>query len=44
MTTCKGEKRMAKDTFRGGVHPAGHKELSRELPLREFLPTGEMAL
>ena len=33
---------MAKDTFRGGVHPAGHKELSRELPLREFLPTGEM--
>ena len=31
-----------KDTFRGGVHPAGHKELSRDVPLREFLPTGEM--
>ena len=31
-----------KDTFRGGVHPAGHKELSREMPLRDFLPTGEM--
>ena len=31
-----------KDTFRGGVHPAGRKELSREMPLREFLPTGEM--
>ncbi len=33
---------MVKDTFRGGVHPAGHKELSRDVPLREFLPTGEM--
>ena len=33
---------MVKHTFRGGVHPAGHKELSREVPLREFLPTGEM--
>ena len=31
-----------KHTFRGGVHPAGHKELSREMPLRDFLPTGEM--
>ena len=34
---------MLKDTFRGGVHPAGHKELSREVPLRDFLPKGEMA-
>ena len=33
---------MVKDTFRGGVHPLGHKELSREAPLCEFLPTGEM--
>ena len=33
---------MVKHTFRGGVHPDGHKELSREVPLREFLPTGEM--
>ena len=31
-----------KDTFRGGVHPAERKELSRDVPLREFLPTGEM--
>ena len=31
-----------KDTFRGGVHPAGHKELSRDVPLRDFLPKGEM--
>ncbi|MBO4886204.1 MAG: electron transport complex subunit RsxC [Clostridia bacterium] len=31
-----------KDTFRGGVHPADRKELSRDIPLREFLPTGEM--
>ncbi len=33
---------MVRNTFRGGVHPDGHKALSRELPLREFLPTGEM--
>ena len=31
-----------KDTFRGGVHPMGHKELSREAKLREFNPSGEM--
>ncbi|MBR0464685.1 MAG: electron transport complex subunit RsxC [Clostridia bacterium] len=31
-----------RDTFRGGVHPAEHKELSREQPLRDFLPEGEM--
>ena len=31
-----------KDTFRGGVHPLGHKDLSREAPLCEFLPTGDM--
>ena len=34
---------MVRHTFRGGVHPNGHKELSRDVPLREFLPTGEMA-
>ncbi|MBQ8954118.1 MAG: electron transport complex subunit RsxC [Clostridia bacterium] len=33
---------MVKNTFRGGVHPADRKELSREAPLREFLPKGEM--
>ena len=33
---------MVRNTFRGGVHPAGHKALSRDVPLREFLPTGEM--
>ena len=31
-----------KNTFRGGVHPAGHKELSRESRLRLFDPKGEM--
>ena len=31
-----------RNTFRGGVHPAGHKELTREMPLRLFDPTGEM--
>ena len=38
----KGESSIVKDTFRGGVHPAGHKELSRDVPLRDFLPKGEM--
>ncbi len=33
---------MLKDTFRGGVHPSDHKDLSRNAPLREFLPKGEM--
>ena len=31
-----------KKTFRGGVHPAGHKELSHEEPLHIFDPKGEM--
>ena len=31
-----------KNTFRGGVHPHGWKELSREEPLREVRPSGEM--
>ena len=42
LSHARGESRTLKDTFRGGVHPAGHKELSREVPLREFLPAGEM--
>ena len=33
---------MVKNTFRGGVHPAGHKDLCREAPLRLYNPTGEM--
>ncbi|MBQ4452169.1 MAG: electron transport complex subunit RsxC [Clostridia bacterium] len=31
-----------KDTFRGGVHPAEHKELSRDAALVRFDPKGEM--
>ena len=31
-----------KDTFRGGVHPNGHKELSREAPLRLYETRGDM--
>ncbi|MBR0425041.1 MAG: electron transport complex subunit RsxC [Clostridia bacterium] len=31
-----------KDTFRGGVHPRGHKELSREMPLRAYNPVGDL--
>lgn len=33
---------MARRTFRGGVHPKGHKELSRDVPFEEYLPRGEM--
>jgi len=29
-------------TFRGGVHPRGHKELSRDIPFETYLPQGEM--
>ena len=31
-----------KNTFRGGVHPEGHKDLARESRLRLFDPKGEM--
>ena len=31
-----------KNTFRGGVHPEGHKDLSREARLRLYDPQGEM--
>ena len=33
---------MAKDTFRGGVHPDEHKELSRDQALRVYDAKGEM--
>ena len=33
---------MAKDTFRGGVHPEEHKELSRDQALRVYDAKGEM--
>ena len=29
-------------TFRGGVHPVGHKELSKDVPFETYLPHGEM--
>ncbi|MBR4575849.1 MAG: electron transport complex subunit RsxC [Clostridia bacterium] len=31
-----------RNTFRGGVHPEEHKELSRDAKLRQFDPQGEM--
>ena len=31
-------------TFRGGVHPKGRKELSRQVPLRMFETKGEIVL
>ena len=33
---------MEAKTFHGGVHPAGHKELSRESALQPLLPQGEL--
>ena len=39
--THKGERNL-KDTFRGGVHPADHKDLSRQAPLRVLDAKGEM--
>ena len=38
----KGVDPAVKNTFRGGVHPEGHKDLSRECRLRPFNPKGEM--
>jgi len=36
------EETNVRDTFRGGVHPKGHKDLSREASLRVFDAKGEM--
>ncbi len=33
---------MNSKTFRGGVHPEGHKEYSRDIPLQVYLPKGEL--
>lgn len=33
---------MARLTFSGGVHPFDGKSLSKERPIQDFLPTGEM--
>lgn len=33
---------MSQKTFRGGVHPDGHKELSKSTPVEAFLPKGDM--
>ena len=33
---------MAKLTFRGGVHPYDGKALSKDKPIREYLPKGDM--
>lgn len=33
---------MARKTFRGGVHPEGHKDLSRGAAFETYLPGGEM--
>ena len=33
---------MEVKTFHGGVHPAGHKELSQESALQPLLPQGEL--
>ncbi|MBO4359452.1 MAG: electron transport complex subunit RsxC [Eubacteriaceae bacterium] len=33
---------MAKDTFRGGVHPPEHKDFSRDVPLKVYETRGEL--
>ena len=33
---------MAKLTFTGGIHPYDGKELSKDKPILDFLPKGEM--
>lgn len=33
---------MSTKTFRGGIHPDGHKELSKGQPVEAYLPTGDM--
>ena len=33
---------MVMDTFHGGVHPAGHKDLSRDVPLKVYETRGDM--
>ena len=33
---------MKLKTFRGGVHPEGHKELSKSLPVEAYLPKGDL--
>ena len=38
----KGVGKTVRNTFRGGVHPEEHKELSRDARLRLFNPKGEM--
>ena len=42
MSRRKGVVISVKNTFRGGVHPEEHKELTRDVPLRLFDPKGEM--
>ena len=38
----KGVGKTVRNTFRGGVHPAERKELSRDVRLRLYDPKGEM--
>ncbi len=38
----KGGKEMGLLTFKGGIHPYDGKELSKEKPIRELLPKGEL--
>ena len=33
---------MARKTFKGGVHPIGHKELTKDAAFEQYLPKGEM--
>ena len=37
-----GEMSMGDRTFRGGVHPDGWKELTKEIPLSPYAPVGDL--
>ena len=42
MSRNRKEEKMARLTFKGGIHPYDGKELSKDKPIRDVLPQGDM--
>ena len=42
MSRNRKEEKMARLTFKGGIHPYDGKELSKDKPVRDVLPQGDM--
>ena len=40
--TWEGKMSRVKHTFHGGIHPGGAKSLSKNEPIREYLPKGNL--